>query len=116
MAEKATESKRSYKSPIDVVLLDDDLDFRNYIDDFLAAEDNYTGRSFSHPEDLFQACEERLPDIVLLDMKMGEFRGDRVLEQLLLRWPKLCVIIVTGYPHPRGHARHLQDEGVRLSG
>src|SRR6185369_15147146 len=38
------------------------------------------------------------PDIVLLDMKMGEFRGDKVLEQLLARWPTVCVIIVTGYP------------------
>jgi DNA-binding response OmpR family regulator len=25
-------------------------------------------------------------------------RGDSVLEQLLSRWPNLCVIIVTGYP------------------
>ena len=39
-----------------------------------------------------------MPDIVLLDMKMGEFRGDRVLEQLISRWPTLCVILVTGYP------------------
>jgi DNA-binding NtrC family response regulator len=29
---------------------------------------------------------------------MGEFRGDKVLEQLITRWPQLCVIIVTGYP------------------
>jgi DNA-binding NtrC family response regulator len=31
-------------------------------------------------------------------MKMGEVSGDRVLEQLLTRWPGLCVIIITGYP------------------
>ena len=42
--------------------------------------------------------EQRVPDIVLLDMKMGEVRGDKVLEQLIARWPQLCVIIVTGYP------------------
>jgi DNA-binding NtrC family response regulator len=47
---------------------------------------------------LFAAAEQRLPDIVLLDMKMGEIRGDKVLEQLLHRWPGLCVIIITGYP------------------
>jgi len=39
-----------------------------------------------------------LPDIVLLDMKMGDVTGDRVLEQLLARWPGLCVIVITGYP------------------
>jgi DNA-binding NtrC family response regulator len=31
-------------------------------------------------------------------MKMGEFTGDKVVEQLLARWPELCIIIVTGYP------------------
>jgi DNA-binding NtrC family response regulator len=39
-----------------------------------------------------------VPDVVLLDMKMGEFKGEKVLEQLLTRWPNLCVIVVTGYP------------------
>ena len=31
-------------------------------------------------------------------MKMGEFKGEKVLEQLLTRWSNLCVIVVTGYP------------------
>jgi DNA-binding NtrC family response regulator len=55
-------------------------------------------RAFAHPLEFFTACEEQLPDIVLLDMKMGDIGGDRVLEQLLTRWPGLCVIIITGYP------------------
>ena len=28
----------------------------------------------------------------------GRVQGDKVLEQLLTRWPNLCVIVVTGYP------------------
>ena len=83
---------------IEIAVLDDDVDFRNYVEDFLSDEGLYAVRTFAHPEDLFLAAEQRLPDIVLLDMKMGEFRGDNVLEQLLARWPGLCVIIVTGYP------------------
>ena len=31
-------------------------------------------------------------------MKMGPSTGEQVLEQLLNRWPELCIIIVTGYP------------------
>jgi DNA-binding NtrC family response regulator len=31
-------------------------------------------------------------------MKMGDASGDKVLEQLISRWPGLCVIIITGYP------------------
>lgn len=88
----------SQQAIADIAVLDDDLDFRNYIEDFLKDESVYTVRAFSSAEDLFAGCDERLPDIVLLDMKMGETSGDRVLEQLLNRWPGLCVIIVTGYP------------------
>jgi DNA-binding NtrC family response regulator len=82
----------------DIAILDDDLDFRNYLEDFLKDEGMYNVRAFPTPTELFAACEERLPDIVLLDMKMGDVTGDRVLEQLIARWPGLCVIIITGYP------------------
>src|ERR1700728_4801971 len=82
----------------DIAILDDDLDFRNYLENFLKDEALYTVRAFARPQELFEGCEERLADIVLLDMKMGDVGGDRVLEQLLTRWPGLCVIIITGYP------------------
>lgn len=81
-----------------IAVLDDDADFRNYIEDFLKDEGSYLVKTYAHPEDLFAGAEHSVPDIVLLDMKMGEFKGDKVLEQLLTRWPHLCVIIVTGYP------------------
>ena len=83
---------------IEIAILDDDLDFRNYMEDFLTDEGSYMVHLFGHPDDLFAFNEQHLPDIVLLDMKMGDFKGDRVLEQLQTRWPGLCVIVVTGYP------------------
>ncbi|MGQ9917536.1 MAG: response regulator [Bryobacteraceae bacterium] len=83
---------------IEIAVLDDDRDFLTYIEDLLADEGQYTVRVFEREADLFAAVEQRRPDIVLLDMKMGRTRGDEVLEQLLNRWPELCVIIVTGYP------------------
>lgn len=83
---------------IDVAILDDDADFRQCLEDLLADEGRYNVLSFSHPDQLFAAAEQRPPGIVLLDMKMGKVRGDKVLEQLLARWPSLCVIVVTGYP------------------
>jgi DNA-binding NtrC family response regulator len=82
----------------DIAVLDDDLDFRNYIEDFLKDEGVYTVRAFGTAKELFTGFDEQPADIVLLDMKMGDVSGDKVLEQLLARWPGLCVIIVTGYP------------------
>jgi DNA-binding NtrC family response regulator len=83
---------------VDVAVLDDDLDFRNYIEDLLRDEGSYLIRTFAEPEELFASAETRVPDIVLLDMKMGPASGEQVIEQLLTRWPELCIIIVTGFP------------------
>ncbi len=83
---------------IEIAILDDDADFRTYLEDFLRDEGGYSVRSSAQPEEFLEACERGTPDIVLLDMKMGEHRGDQVLEQLQARWPGICVIIVTGYP------------------
>jgi DNA-binding NtrC family response regulator len=83
---------------VDIAVLDDDADFRTYLEDTLRDEGQYAVRTYGHPEELFAGCEQRVPDIVLLDMKMGEYRGDQVLEQLLTAYPSLCVIIITGYP------------------
>jgi DNA-binding NtrC family response regulator len=83
---------------VDIAVLDDDPDFRNYLEDALKDEPQYAVRTFGHPEELFAACEQRVPDIVLLDMKMGEHKGEKVLEQLQASYPRLCVIIITGYP------------------
>src|SRR4029078_13128227 len=81
-----------------IAVLDDDADFRTYLEDFLKDEAIYAVRAFGNARELFEGCEDALPDIVLLDMKMGEASGDKVLEQLLTRWPGMCVIIITGYP------------------
>lgn len=81
-----------------VDILDDDPDFLTYIEDFLNDEGQYRARTFTKPTDLFEAAAAGKPDIVLLDMKMGEHSGAQVLEQLTQRFPGLCVIVVTGYP------------------
>ena len=67
---------------VDLAILDDDPDFRNYLEDALKDDGLYSIRTFAHADELYAGCEQRLPDIVLLDMKMGDVKGDTVLEQL----------------------------------
>lgn len=86
------------KSLVDIAVLDDDPDFIHYVEDFLKGEGIYQVRAFTHPDDLYLACQERRPEIVLLDMKMGPFRGDQVLERLQEQHSDICIIVVTGYP------------------
>lgn len=83
--------------PLSIVALDDDPDFRDYIRSLLENE-GHDVRITASPEEFFRTCEERLPDIVLLDIKMGRHSGEAVLEEIRKRWKSLCVVVVTGYP------------------
>ena len=52
-------------------------------------------------DDMTDAVHARVYDplwMLARQWQMGEFQGDKVLEQLQVRWPNLCVIVVTGYP------------------
>lgn len=82
---------------LSIAALDDDRDFREYISELLA-NDGHDVRVASTPEELYRINEERLPELVLLDMKMGPHSGEDVLVELRKRWPRLAVIVVTGYP------------------
>lgn len=83
--------------PLDIVVLDDDADFRQYLEDILK-DDGHQVRLCATPDEMWATNAERLPDVVLLDMKMGAVTGEQILDQLRTRWPELCVIIITGYP------------------
>ncbi len=80
-----------------IIALDDDDDFRQFITLQLEA-DGHEVRTAATPEQLEASIEERMPDLVLLDMQMGRVTGDQVLATLRRRWPRLCVIVITGYP------------------
>lgn len=84
-------------APLSIVALDDDADFREFIASALD-EDGHHVRTVATPDELYLAIESSMPDIVLLDMKMGRYTGEEVLSVLRERWEKLCVIVVTGYP------------------
>ncbi len=80
-----------------IVTLDDDPDFREFIVGVLRTV-GHDVRGVGTPDALYHAVEQAMPDVVLLDIKMGQHSGDEVLAELRRRWPKLCVVIVTGYP------------------
>jgi FixJ family two-component response regulator len=87
--------------PLSILALDDDEDFLQYIRTVLESEGHIV-RAVASPEEFFRAIEAALPDVVLLDIKMGRHSGEQVLEEIRRRWSKLCVIVVTGYPSLEG--------------
>lgn len=93
--EKTTEDPRV--TPLVVYALDDDADFREYLGGLLASE-GHEAELFSDPDSFYSACDRQLPDVVLLDLKMGDESGQAVLDQIRDKWSRLCVIMITGYP------------------
>jgi len=87
----------SSRAVLSVAALDDDADFRDYIRSVLERE-GHDVRVAGTPDEFFAFCEDRLPDVVLLDIKMGRHSGEAVLAEIRKRWPRICVVVVTGYP------------------
>lgn len=83
--------------PLSILVLDDDPDFLQYIREVLEDAGHET-RCVDSPQAFYEACEARLPDVALLDIKMGPASGADVLAEIRRRWPRLCVIVITGYP------------------
>jgi CheY-like chemotaxis protein/DNA-binding XRE family transcriptional regulator len=94
---ESTDPHESTTLPLSIVALDDDPDFRQYVQSVLES-DGHEVRACATPDEFYRALEDRTPDLVLLDIKMGHFSGEEVLLEIRRRWPKLCVIVVTGYP------------------
>lgn len=97
MTDDATTTAARDRAPLDIVALDDDADFREYLRSVLE-DDGHAVRTAANPGELYGLNEDRLPDVVLLDMNMGKHTGEGVLAEMRQRWPKLCVVVVTGHP------------------
>ena len=87
--------------PLSIIALDDDEDFLQYIRSVLESEGHHV-RTAATPEAFYESVEASLPDVVLLDIKMGRRSGEEVLAEIRKRWDRLCVIVVTGYPSLEG--------------
>ncbi len=96
-AGSSTNSGAAAPAHLAIIALDDDADFRDYVRSVLEHE-GHDVRVAATPTEFYQMCEERLPEVVLLDIKMGKHTGEEVLARIRERWSKLCVIVVTGYP------------------
>ncbi len=103
--------------PMDILALDDDADFREYLRGLLQSPDggSHTVRTAATPDEFYAHAEIRLPQVAILDMKMGRHSGEQVIDEIRRRWPKLCVIVLTGYPSMESMRRALRTGAAGTS-
>ena len=82
-------------SSVSLVIIDDHTLFRTGLNELLTGRDlnvlGMTGRG----EEALDLVEQHRPDIVLLDLRMGEVGGLDILEQIRKQLPEQRVVILT---------------------
>jgi len=78
-----------------VLLVDDDLNFRNVMTEYLEGIRGYGVRAAASGEEGLSMLEHYQPDIVLLDLMMPGMGGMAALQNMKALYPSLCVVMVT---------------------
>jgi CheY-like chemotaxis protein len=100
-----TSSSRTY-----VLIVDDDLDLREMLVHLLALIDVDAGTARNGLEAL-RSCERRLPDVILLDMKMPIMDGWTFCRELHSRYARRPpVIVISAAPDPAERAAEVNAE------
>ena len=92
-----------------IVVVDDDTEFAKMLGDVLRGR-GFKVRQVTDPHDMAEALGAD-GQMVLLDMKLNSINGLHVLEEVRKRYPRLPVILVTGY---RGETAQAIEAAVKI--
>lgn len=85
---------------INIAVVDDDQLVVQLLTDFLQQEDEFNvvliaNRGHSFLEQLEEV--EKIPDLVLLDLRMDDADGLKTIDELTVRYPQLKIIVLSSY-------------------
>lgn len=85
------------EAPLKVLVLDDDIDFCDYVS-FVLAEIGVSTFAIYEATDLFKKLDELKPDILLLDVILPKYDGVHLLKTLRqdINYRNIIIVIVTG--------------------
>jgi DNA-binding NtrC family response regulator len=81
-----------------ILLLDDDRQVVRYLKKALV-ENGYAVTATTSGKHAFAYIEERMPDLLILDLNMPAPDGFEVLKSTRSRFPCLRVLVISGYLH-----------------
>lgn len=85
------------EKPFNILLVDDEQDFRDPIVFWLEAK-GYTVRMAGNGQDAIKLLEEEMPNIILLDINMPVMNGIDTLRHIRDKYNSLPVIMITAEP------------------
>ncbi|GBU10678.1 DNA-binding response regulator [Erysipelotrichaceae bacterium] len=78
--------------------------------------------SYTSPENIFTILADKMPDVLLLDIRMGEYNGLTIAQDVLKQYPDARIIFLSGYDLVEYHnqairigAKGFIDKSVSIS-
>ena len=89
------------KKLITVSIVDDEADLRKHIAEYLAAAGNISCKSaYASAEEALNHLPQDKPDVILMDINMGEMDGIECVRRLTAVMPKAQVLMLTVFEDP----------------
>ncbi|HEX7652123.1 MAG TPA: response regulator transcription factor [Verrucomicrobiae bacterium] len=89
------------KKNITVSIVDDEADLREHIAGYLAAAGNITCKSaYANAREALEHLPKDSPDVVLMDINLGEMDGIECVRRLTEKMPKAQVLMLTVFEDP----------------
>jgi DNA-binding NarL/FixJ family response regulator len=89
------------KKIITVSIVDDEADLREHIADYLAAAGNICCKSaYASAEEALEHLPQDKPDVILMDINLGEMDGIECVRRLTAVMPKAQVLMLTVFEDP----------------
>ncbi|MBP9087517.1 MAG: response regulator [Kofleriaceae bacterium] len=96
-------------SGLSVLVVDDDLDIREYLQDFLQAE-GYRVETLGDPSAAIERLREEVFHLLVLDLMMPKLSGLELLAQVRAVDSDIAVIVLTGFPSLETATSSIQHE------
>lgn len=78
-----------------IIVVDDDPEIRDVVREYLADE-GFDVREAGHGAEMFKRIEEKMPELVLLDLKLPDEDGFTLARTLREHYPSVGIVIISG--------------------
>ena len=94
----------------DILVVDDEFDIRDLIADILQ-EEGFSTKTASNSDEVFNAFQERVPSLVILDVWLQGSRKDglEILADLQRDFPEVPVIIISGHGNVEAAVKAIKE-------